>query len=558
MSSDPRHQDDRIRDFIHKRVDEDLRQGVVDHIRTRFPPEPNGYLHIGHAKAVCLNFGIAEEYGGRCNLRFDDTNPERESAAYAQAIEEDIRWLGFEWEPPLRHASDYFEQLHGYAMQLIRDKRAYVDSQSPEQLRATRGTLTQPGRDSPYRDRTVAENLELFERMRAGAFEEGEQVLRARIDMNAENLNLRDPVIYRIRKRAHHRTATRWCIYPTYDFTQCLSDAIEGVTHSLCTLEFEDHRPLYDWFIEHLPVPSRPRQYEFARLNLDYTVTSKRLLARLVEDGAVTGWDDPRMPTLSGLRRRGYPPTAIREFCGRIGLTKKDTRIDCRLLENLVRAELDRTAPRAMAVTRPLKLVITNYPREQVEELTLPRHPKDPDLGERTVPFSNELYIEQDDFHLDPPPRFRRLAPGREVRLRGAYLVSCERVVEDARGVPTEVHCRYDPATRGGVAPPERKVRGALHWVSARHAVNAEIRLYDHLLNSPEPTGADPAADLNPDSLETLTQAKLEPGLARAGLTERFQFERTGYFCQDSRDSRPERLVFNRIVSLRDSRNPAT
>ena len=544
-------------DFIRRQLEKDRRQGGAVRVRTRFPPEPNGYLHIGHAKAACLNFGIAEEYGGRCNLRFDDTNPERESAAYAEAIAEDIRWLGLAWEPPLRYASDYFESLYQYAEQLIRDGLAYVDSQSAEALREQRGTLTEPGRDSPHRDRPADQSLKLFQRMRAGDFEEGEQVLRARIDMRAENINMRDPVIYRIRKHAHQRTDTKWCIYPTYDFTQCLSDAIEGVTHSLCTLEFEDHRPLYDWFLEHLPVPHRPRQIEFARLNLDYTVTSKRLLAKLVESGAVTGWDDPRMPTLSGLRRRGYPPSAIREFCGRIGLTKKDTHIDLGLLEHLVRTQLDQLAPRAMAVIRPLKLVLTNYPAEQSEELILPRHPKDPSLGSRTVPFARELYIERDDFHSDPPKGFRRLAPGREVRLRGAYLVACERVVADEQGRPLEVHCRYDPATRGGVAPAGRKVRGALHWVSARHALNTELRFYDRLFKVPHPGAAkDLLSELHPDSLEVIQNAKLEPGLAQATSTDRFQFERVGYFHPDNRDSTPAHPVFNRILSLRDSRPP--
>jgi glutaminyl-tRNA synthetase len=545
--------DESQRDFIRDIVRADLAAGRHDTVVTRFPPEPNGYLHIGHAKAICLNFGVAQEFGGHCNLRFDDTNPLKEELAYIEAIKEDVRWLGFDWGEHLHFASDYFEQLYEWAEHLVRHGHAYVDDLSPEEIRAYRGSLTEPGRDSPYRDRPVTENLDLLRRMRAGKFPDGTRVLRAKIDMASGNINLRDPVLYRILHAAHPRTGDAWCIYPTYDFAHGQSDAIEGVTHSLCTLEFEDHRPLYDWLIEHLPVPSRPRQYEFARLNLSHTILSKRRLIQLVEEGHVRGWDDPRMPTLAGLRRRGVPPGAIREFARRIGVAKADNLVDVALLEHCVREILNRSAERRMAVMRPLKVVIENYPEGHSETFEAINNPEDPGAGTRLVPFSRELYIEREDFMEDPAPKFFRLAPGREVRLRYAYLITCREVVKDAGGKVVELRCTYDPATRGGDAPDGRKVRGTLHWVSAAHALRAEVRLYEQLFTAPEPGAAgDFLADLNPRSLEVLSDCRLEPDLAAAAIGEAVQFERQGYFCRDP-DSTAERLVFNRTVALRDT-----
>jgi glutaminyl-tRNA synthetase len=540
--------------FIRDIIDADLAAGRHDRIATRFPPEPNGYLHIGHAKSICLNFGIARDHAGTCNLRFDDTNPEKESEEFEQAIADDVRWLGFSWDERYYHASDYFEQLHDYAVHLIEAGKAYVDSLSAEDIRAFRGTLTEPGRDSPYRDRSVAENLDLFTRMRAGEFADGTHVLRARIDMASPNINLRDPTIYRIRRTTHHRTGAQWYIYPMYDYTHCISDALERITHSLCTLEFEDHRPLYDWVLEQLPVPCHPQQIEFARLEVNYTITSKRKLHALVHEGLVSGWDDPRLPTLKGLRRRGYPPGAIREFCERVGITKKQTTIDVGVLENCVREELDASAPRAMAVLDPVKLVIENYPEGQVEDLPAQNHPKDPSFGERTVPFSRDLFIEREDFMEDPPKKFFRLAPGREVRLRYGYLVTCTGVVKDAGGRVIEIRASYDPATRGGNAPDGRQVKGTIHWVSAAHAVDAEVRLYDRLFNIADPGSADDfRAHLNPESVVRVTDAKLEPALAHAAPEARFQFERIGYFCADRHDHQPGRPVFNRTVTLKDT-----
>ena len=543
--------------FVRRIIDDDISQGrCPDGIHTRFPPEPNGFLHIGHAKAICLNFGMAAEYQGKCNLRFDDTNPEKEDMKYVEAIREDVRWLGFDWEDRLYFASDYFARLFEFAIELIGQGKAYVDSMSAEQIREYRGTLTQPGIDSPFRDRPVAENLDLFHRMKAGEFADGEHALRAKIDMKAANLNMRDPVIYRIRRASHYRTGDTWCIYPMYDFTHCLSDALEHITHSLCSLEFEDHRPLYDWFIDNLETPSRPRQYEFARLNLEYTVLSKRKLVELVEDGHVNGWDDPRMPTLSGLRRRGFTPDSIREFCARIGLTRSDTVIDASVLEHVIRDELGAAAPRRMAVLRPLKVVIENYPDDREELLDAANHPQDPSLGTRKVPFCKVLYIEQEDFMEDAPKKFFRLAPGREVRLRYAYFITCNEVVRDDRtGEVVELRCSYDPATRGGNAPDGRKVKGTLHWVSARHARPAQVRLYDRLFSAanPERGEQDWKSYLNPDSLETLDGCLVEPDLAQAQPEQRFQFERLGYFCADREDWRPDNPVFNRIVTLRDT-----
>ncbi|RMG44384.1 MAG: glutamine--tRNA ligase/YqeY domain fusion protein [Acidobacteria bacterium] len=545
-------------DFIREIIAADVAAGKNGgKVVTRFPPEPNGYLHIGHAKAICLDFGVAEEFGGRCHLRFDDTNPVKEEEEYVEAIKRDVRWLGFDWGEHEYHASDYFDQLYEFAVELIKKGKAYVDSLSAEQIREYRGTLTEPGRESPYRNRSVEENLDLFERMRRGEFPDGSHVLRAKIDMASGNLNMRDPVIYRIRRATHHRTGDKWCIYPMYDFTHPLSDAIEGVTHSLCTLEFEDHRPLYDWFLDNVSAPCHPRQIEFARLNLSYTVMSKRKLAQLVEEGHVSGWDDPRMPTLSGMRRRGYTPEAIRAFCDRIGVAKRDSLVDVVLLENAVREHLNRVAPRRFAVLRPLKVVLTNYPEGRVETFPAVNNPEDPAAGTREVPFSRELYIERSDFMEEPPRKFFRLAPGREVRLRYAYFIRCEEVVKDERGEIVELHCTYDPATRGGDAPDGRKVRGTLHWVSAAHAVEAEVRLYDHLFTKEDLGDLEPGKTfldyLNPNSLEILTGCKLEPSLASARPGERFQFERLGYFCVDTRDSSPERPVFNRTVTLRDT-----
>ena len=543
--------------FIRQMIERDIASGKHDgRVHTRFPPEPNGYLHVGHAKSICLNFGIALDYGGKCNLRFDDTNPDKESIEYTDSIQADVHWLGFDWEDRLYFASDYFDKLYEYAEYLIQHGKAYVDSLTPEQIREHRGTLTEPGRDSPYRDRSVEENLDLFRRMRDGEFKEGEHVLRARIDMNSANINMRDPTIYRIKNKAHHRTGDKWHIYPMYDYTHCISDALEGITHSLCTLEFEDHRPLYNWFIEQLPVPSQPEQTEFARLNLDYTITSKRKLNELVTGGHVEGWNDPRMPTIIGMRRRGFTPAAIRDFCERIGLTKNDTRIDMALLETCVREDLDRAAPRAMAVLNPLRIVIENYPEGQTEELEAVNHPNDESQGKRMVPFGREIYIERDDFMEDPPKKFFRLAPGREVRLRYAYLITCTDVIKDNNGEITELRCTYDPATRGGNAPDNRKVKGTIHWVSAGQAVSAEVRLYDRLF-----TVANPEADkkrdwkefLNPEARVIINKALLEPGLAMAPPEKRYQFERLGYFCSDRFDHSAENPVFNRIVTLRDS-----
>ena len=540
-------------DFIREIIRSDLASGKHRGTVTRFPPEPNGYLHIGHSKSICLNFGIAAENGGRCHLRFDDTNPMKEEMEYIEAIQKDVRWLGFDWGDDLTFTSDYFEQLYGWAEELIENGDAYVDDLTAEEIRAHRGTLTEPGTPSPYRDRPVDENLDLFRRMRAGEFANGERVLRAKIDMASGNINMRDPVIYRILHAAHPRTGDAWCIYPTYDFAHGQSDAIEHITHSLCTLEFEDHRPLYDWLIQHLSVPSAPRQIEFARLNLTSTVLSKRKLLRLVQEGHVDGWDDPRMPTLSGIRRRGVPPRAIRNLIDRVGLAKRDSVVDYALFEHCIREILNRDAERRMAVLNPLKVVITNYPEGESEELDAVNNPEDPSAGSRKVPFGRELYIESDDFMEDPPKKFFRLAPGREVRLRYAYFVTCNEVVKNAAGEVVELRCTYDPATRGGDAPDGRKVKATLHWVSAADALDAEVRLYGHLFEVENP-GADGdfVDDLNPESLEIRSHCKLEPSLAGFGPGEQVQFERLGYFAPDQ-DSTAEKPVFNRIVTLRDT-----
>ncbi len=543
------------RDFIRDIIQADLDAKRHTTVVTRFPPEPNGYLHIGHAKSICLNFGVAQEFGGRCHLRFDDTNPAKEEQEFIDAIKRDVHWLGFDWGEHLYHASDYFERLYEWAGHLIRNGKAYVDDTPVEEMRAMRGTLTEPGRNSPYRGRPVAENLDLFQRMRAGEFPNGARVLRAKIDMSAGNMNLRDPVLYRILHAAHPRTGTAWCIYPTYDFAHGQSDAIEGITHSLCTLEFEDHRPLYDWLIENLPVPSRPRQYEFARLNIEYTVLSKRFLTDLVQKGHVKGWDDPRMPTLAGLRRRGVPPAAIREFVRRVGMARANSLVELAMFEHPVREHLNKTAARRMAVLRPLKVIIHNYPEGKVEEVELQNNPEDPAAGTRKVPFGREIYVEREDFMEDPPKKFFRLAPGREVRLRGAYYVTCREVVKNNAGEVIQLRCTYDPATRGGGSPDGRKVQGTLHWVSAADSVEAEIRLYNTLFTRPDPgaaTGGDFFADLNPASLEVLGGCRVEPALASAPVGETVQFERQGYFCADP-DSTPGRPVFNRTIGLRDS-----
>jgi len=540
------------RDFIRDIIEADLAAKRHTTVVTRFPPEPNGYLHIGHAKSICLNFGVAQEFGGRCHLRFDDTNPTKEEQEYIDAIEDDVRWLGFDWGTHLYHASDYFEQLYQWAEHLIRTGKAYVDDQSQEEMRLTRGTLTEPGRNSPWRERSVEENLDLFRRMWAGVFPNGARVLRAKIDMASGNINLRDPVLYRILHASHPRTGTAWSIYPSYDFAHGQSDAIERVTHSLCTLEFEDHRPLYDWFLEHLPVPSRPRQYEFARLNLTHTVLSKRVLTELVRGGHVKGWDDPRMPTLAGLRRRGVPPQAVRDFVKRVGVAKANSVVDVAMFDFSVREVLNKTALRRMAVLRPLKIVIDNYPEDQSEELEAVNHPDDPAAGTRRLRFGRELYIERDDFMENPPKKFYRLSPGREVRLRYAYFITCREVVKNRAGEVVELRCSYDPQTRGGNAPDGRKVQATLHWVSAADAVPAEVRLYNQLFARPDPNPADFIADLNPDSLEVLTGCKLEPELAAANTGDPVQFERQGYFCRDP-DSTPGDLVFNRTVGLRDT-----
>jgi glutaminyl-tRNA synthetase len=545
-------------DFIRTIINEDMDSGKYDgRVHTRFPPEPNGYLHIGHAKSICLNFGVAAEYGGFGNLRFDDTNPTKEETEYVESIQEDVRWLGFDWDDRLFFASDYFDQLYDYAIQLIKKGAAYVDDLSTDETRAYRGTLTEPGKNSPYRDRSIEENLDLFERMKAGEFPEGSRTLRAKIDMASPNITMRDPVLYRILKVPHHRTGDKWVIYPMYDFTHCLSDSIEGITHSLCTLEFENNRALYDWVLDQLEV-YHPQQIEFARLNLSYTVLSKRRLIQLVQDGVVDGWDDPRMPTLSGLRRRGYTPEAIRDFCNHIGVSKTNSTIDIALLEYFIRKDLNQRAPRKMGVLHPLKVVITNYPEGQVEDLEAINNPEDEGMGTRKVPFSREIYIEQDDFREVPPPKYRRLIPGREVRLRYGYFITCQEVIKDEQtGEVIELRCTYDPETRGGNAPDGRKVKATLHWVSAEHAVEVEARLYDRLFKVSNPyeveEGLDFKSNLNPDSLEILNGCYVERSLADAKLGITYQFERLGYFCVDSKDSRVGGLVFNRTISLRDT-----
>ncbi|MCG6881935.1 MAG: glutamine--tRNA ligase/YqeY domain fusion protein [Deltaproteobacteria bacterium] len=548
----------RSKDFIRQIIADDLASNKHQgRVVTRFPPEPNGYLHIGHAKSICLNFGVANENGGVCHLRFDDTNPTKEEVEYVESIKSDVRWMGFDWGEHLYYASDYFDQLYTYAVMLIEAGKAYVCSLPPEKIREYRGTLKKPGKDSPYRGRSVDENLDLFERMKAGEFENGTHVLRAKIDMASPNITMRDPVIYRILKKSHHRTGDKWCIYPMYDFTHCLSDSIEGITHSLCTLEFQDNRALYDWVLENLPVKCQPRQYEFARLNLTNTIMSKRLLLKLVQDGLVDGWDDPRMPTLSGLRRRGYTPRAIRNFCERIGLAKKNSEVDIALLEHCIRVDLNERAHRVMAVLRPLKVIIDNYPEGQTEDLVFQNHPEDAAMGTRMVPFSRELYIEQDDFRIDPPKKFFRLAPGREVRLRYAYYITCVDVEKDEKtGEILAIHCTYDPETKGGSSPDGRKVKGTIHWVSAAHALEAKVRLYDHLMSKPnedakEETGF--ADLLNQNSLEVLDACRVEPSLKDADPGTKVQFERLGYFNVDPIDSSPGKPVFNRIVSLRDT-----
>lgn len=542
-------------DFIREAINEDLTNGRYDRVQTRFPPEPNGYLHIGHAKAICINFGIARDYGGACNLRFDDTNPVKEETEYVEAIQEDIRWLGFDWGEQVLYASDYFEQLYQYALKLVRDGKAYVDDLSADEIRAYRGTLTEPGKESPYRNRSIEENLELFQKMRNGDFPDGSRVLRAKIDMAASNMNLRDPVMYRILHAEHHRTGDQWSIYPMYDFAHGQSDSIENISHSLCSLEFQDHRPLYDWFVQELGI-FHPRQLEFSRLNLTYTLMSKRKLIRLVKEKHVSGWDDPRMPTLSGMRRRGFPAASVVDFCDKIGIAKSDNLVDIALLEHCVRQELNLKAPRVMGVLNPIKLVITNYPEDLVEELDAINNPEDASMGMRKLPFARELYIEADDFRESPPPKYYRLAPGREVRLRYAYFVKCVDVIKDAGGNILEVQCTYDPETRGGDAPDGRKVKSTIHWVSARHALQAEVRLYDRLFNKEKPEeteeGEDFLSNLNPDSLQVLTNCFLEPNLAAAMPGSTYQFERQGYFCVDP-DTVDGKLVFNRTVALRDT-----
>ena len=544
-------------DFIREIIAADLRANKNDgRVVTRFPPEPNGYLHIGHAKSICLNFGLAAEHRGVCHLRFDDTNPTKEDLEYVESIQEDVRWLGFDWQDKLFYASDYYEQLYGYAVHLIKNGKAYVDSLSADEIREYRGTLTQPGKNSPYRDRSVEDNLDLFARMRAGEFADGSLVLRAKIDMASPNLNMRDPVIYRIRRATHHRTGDAWCIYPMYDFTHGQSDALEGITHSICTLEFEDHRPLYEWFLRELPVPCQPQQIEFARLNLTSTVMSKRKLLELVTNRHVSGWDDPRLPTLKGLRRRGYTPESIRNFCERIGVAKRNSVVDVAMLEHYVRDDLNKRAPRVMAVLHPLRVVIDNYPPDRVERLEAVNNPEDPGAGTRQLPFSRVVYIERDDFREDPPRKFFRLAPGREVRLRYAYIIKCVEVVKDDAGNIVELRCTYDPETRSGGSAESRKVKATLHWVSAAHAIPAEVRLYDSLFTRPDPDAVEDGRSytdfLNPDSLEVLTACQLEPGLAEAEVGSRYQFERLGYFCVDP-DSTEGAPVFNRTVTLRDT-----
>jgi len=541
-----------VNHFIRNRIREDKEKQSFT-LMTRFPPEPNGYLHIGHAKSICLNFGIAKEFNGKCNLRFDDTNPDKENQEYVDSIKKDVNWLGFEWSN-LFFASDYFEQLYQYAIQLIEMNKAYVCHLNAEQVREYRGTLTEPGKDSPHRNRTVEENLDLFKRMRAGEFKEGECVLRAKIDMASPNINMRDPALYRIKHAHHHRTANEWCVYPMYDYAHCLSDAVEGITHSLCTLEFEDHRPLYDWILDTVKTPCHPQQIEFARLSLDYTVTSKRKLHQLVHENHVQDWDDPRMPTIAGLRRRGYPAAAIRDFCERIGVTKKDAQIDVGVLENCVREELDHSAPRAMCVLNPIKVVIENYPEDQTEELDASNHPKRPELGKRKVSFSREIYIERDDFMEEPAKKFFRLAPGREVRLRYAYYVTCTDVVKDSSGNILEIKCTYDPETRGGKSPDGRKVKGTIHWACAKSSITVQVNSYDRLFNTENPAASDDITeDLNPSSLQILETCYAEPCLADTSPEQAFQFERNGYYVRDKQDSKDGKIIFNRTVTLRDT-----
>lgn len=542
--------------FIRTIIENDLASGKCKKVVTRFPPEPNGYLHIGHAKSICLNFGLARDYGGVCHLRFDDTNPTKEDVEYVESIMEDVHWLGFDWQDKLFYASDYFDQLYEYAEMLIKDGKAYVCDLSQEEIRATRGTLTVPGKESPYRNRSVEENLDLFRRMKAGEFEEGSRCLRAKIDMASPNVNMRDPVIYRIRKAEHHRTGNKWVIYPMYDYTHCISDSIEGITHSLCTLEFEDHRPLYDWFLDQLPVPCHPQQIEFARLNLSYTVMSKRKLLELVQSGTVRGWDDPRMPTLAGMRRRGFTPEAIRDFVDRIGVAKADSLVDFELLQFCVREDLNKKANRVMAVLHPLKVTIENYPEDQVEEFEAINNPEDESAGTRMVPFCKYLYIEQDDFSENPPKGWHRLSPGAEVRLKHAYYITCKEVIKDESGNVTELICTYDPSSRGGWTPDARKVKGTIHWVSARHSFDAEIRLYENLFTIPNINDIEEGKDyrdyLNPNSIKVLKNCKLEPSLKEVTIGEKFQFLRQGYFSVDY-DSTADNLVFNLIVTLKDS-----
>ncbi|EIW17413.1 MULTISPECIES: glutamine--tRNA ligase/YqeY domain fusion protein [Pelosinus] len=543
--------------FIENIINEDLKNNKNNkRVHTRFPPEPNGYLHIGHAKSICLNFGIARDYNGLCNLRFDDTNPSKEEVEYVESIQEDVKWLGFDWDDRMFYASDYFEQLYECAVQLIKSEKAYVCDLNPQEMREYRGTLTEPGKNSPYRSRSIAENLELFDGMRTGKFADGSRVLRAKIDMASPNVNLRDPILYRIMRAEHHRTGNTWCIYPMYDFAHPISDALEGITHSICTLEFEDHRPLYDWLISSLEMENRPQQIEFARLNVTNLVMSKRKLRMLVEEGLVDGWDDPRMPTISGLRRRGYTPEAIRDFCERIGVAKSNSTVDIAMLEHCIREDLNSKALRAMAVLRPLKVVITNYPEGQVEELETENNPEQPDMGNRSIPFSREIYIEQDDFMEIPIKKFFRLAPGQEVRLKNAYFIKCEEVIKDQEtGEVIELRCTYDPETKSGTGTATRKVKGTLHWVSAAQAVKAEVRLFDYLLAEEETDQGekDFKDDINPNSLEKLTSCMLEPSLLQATPDQRYQFIRNGYFCLDTKDSTAELPVFNRIVGLRDS-----
>lgn len=549
--------EEKSKNFIEEIVEEDLRTGRVKEIQTRFPPEPNGYLHIGHTKAMCIDFGIAEKYGGKCNLRFDDTNPEKEDVKYVNAIIEDIKWMGFDFGDRVYYGSDYFDKLYDYAVELIKKGLAYVDDLDADQIREYRGTLTEPGKESPWRNRSIEENLDLFERMKNGEFESGEKVLRAKIDMASPNINFRDPIIYRIKKEPHHRTGDKWCIYPMYDFAHPLQDAIEGITHSLCSIEFANNRPLYEWFLEKLEIPNPPRQYEFARLNITHTVLSKRKLRELVEGGYVSGWNDPRMPTLSGLRRRGFTPESIRNFIDLIGISRTNSVVDWGLLEHCVRDHLNKVADRRMAVLRPVKVVIENYPEDLVEEFDVENNPEDPSKGTRKVPFSRDIYIEEDDFMIDPPRKYFRLKPGGEVRLKNAYFIKCTGYETDENGKVTLIRATYDPASRGGESPDGRKVRGTIHWVSAKHAIDAEVRLYDMLFNveNPDdvPEGGDFKDNLNPESLIVLKNCKLEPSLKEAQPEEKFQFLRLGYFCVDNVDSRPDALVFNRTVGLKDT-----